>query len=488
MSIEFKRNIKKKRFHLPRLHLPRISLKKISRHPIRLPSLRIGNIVSELPIVQGGMAVCISLSNLASAVAREGGIGVIAATAIGMLEPDYFKDGRKANQRALRREIRRARQLGGRILGVNIMVAASDFDSLIKVSLEEKVDIVFLGAGLPIKGIPVRELRKSGVNIVPIVSSPRAARLIFRHWEKNHHDIPDGVVVEGPLAGGHLGFRREQLEDPAFSLEKIVPQVAEEMHNYETQYRRHIPVIAAGGIFSGKDILRFLQLGASGVQLGTRFVATHECDADHRFKDSYIQADKDDLMIIRSPVGLPGRALRSPFLQRVESGNNPAFGCPWKCLSSCNAQQARYCISMALYHARKGRFNKGFAFAGANAYKIEDIVTVKELLINLKEEFLRTVESGVVNLSMEYEKAMNRFISIKTHYRNRLRMIKKEYKKKIKKRHDSLLDEYILTLKKIESIKKDYLSYFEEIKEISLKLEGIIRGNLPISPPVGNQI
>lgn len=488
MPNPLKPRIEKNRFHLPRLRLPRIPLKKINRHPIALPGLRIGDMVSELPIVQGGMAVCISLSNLASAVSREGGIGVIAATAIGMLEPDYFKNGKQANGRALRREIRRARDLGARILGVNIMVAASDFENLVRISLEEKVDIIFLGAGLPIKGIPVQELRSAGVKVVPIVSSARAARLIFRHWETHHRDIPDGVVVEGPLAGGHLGFRPEQLREPAFSLETLVPQVADEIRTFEKRHHRHLPVIAAGGIFSGEDILRFLQLGASGVQLGTRFVATRECDADNGFKESFVQAGKEDLMIIKSPVGLPGRALRSPFLKLIESGNNPAFGCPWKCLASCNARQAKYCISMALYHARKGIFKKGFAFAGANAYKVNEIVPVKDLLMKLKREFHGTAKTGLFNLSRDYEKAMIRLNSIRKQYQDRLRMIKKEYRFKIKKHHDSLVEEYLHTVKRIEAIKKEYLNCFEGVKEIAYQLDNIIKGNqsvpFPVTPPM----
>jgi len=422
------------------------------------------------------MAVCISLSGLASAVAREGGIGVIAATAIGMLEPDYFRNGVEANRRALRREIQRARELGARALGVNIMVAASDFDSLLRVSLEEKVDVVFLGAGLPIKGIPVRDLRRAGVKVVPIVSSDRAARLIFSHWRKNHGDIPDGVVVEGPLAGGHLGFRPEQIDDPAFSLDNLVPRVVEVMGEFEKESGRRLPVIAAGGVFDGRDIDRFLGLGAGGVQLGTRFVATHECDADERFKASFVAAGRDDLTIIRSPVGLPGRALDSPFLRRVASGENRPFGCPWQCLASCNARQANYCISMALYHARKGNLEKGFAFAGANAFRVKQVVSVGELLTQLKAEFVVTVESRILSLSAEYEKALARFKTIRKETRDRLRAIRREYREKLKRRQDSLVEDYHRSLRKIEALKGDYAAYCERLKVIAAQLEEIIKG------------
>jgi nitronate monooxygenase len=483
LSVETKPIIKKIQFHLPRISLPKLSLHKINRFPVSLPELKIGNITSKLPIVQGGMAVCISLSNLASAVSREGGIGVIAATAIGMLEPDYFKNGAQANQRALRKEIRLARQKGAQILGVNIMVAASDFDRLLKVSIEEKVDIIFLGAGLPIKGIPVQEIRDAGVKIVPIVSSARAARLIFSHWQKHHRDIPDGVVVEGPLAGGHLGFRFEQIDDPAFSLERIIPRVTEEMRDFEKQSGRQLPVVAAGGIFSGKDIYRFFQLGANAVQLGTRFVATHECDADQRFKESFVKSNKKDLMIIKSPVGLPGRALRSPFLKRLETGKSPAFGCPWQCLASCNAAKANYCISMALYHARKGNLQKGFAFAGANAYKVKQMLSVGELISQLKQEFTDSIESGIFSLSKEYNKALKQFRFKKKEYQEKLRVIKKEYRKKLRQKHDSLLDDYQRTLTRIENLKTDYLKYVEKLREIAVQMDEIIKGNqaIPLS-------
>ena len=175
--------------------------------------------------------------------------------------------------------------------------------------------LVFLGAGLPIKGIPVEELRSAGVKVVPIVSSARAAGLIFKSWSKRYKDIPDGVVVEGPKAGGHLGFKEDQIDDPDFALEHILPDVVAEIKTYEDKFHRAIPVIAAGGVFTGADIYNFFKLGASGVQMGTRFVATHECDADIRFKESYISCREDDIGIIKSPVGMPGRAIRNRFLK-----------------------------------------------------------------------------------------------------------------------------------------------------------------------------
>jgi nitronate monooxygenase len=297
---------------------PRFDLSKIQWS--KMPKLRIGDCVAKLPIVQGGMGVGISLSGLASAVANEGGIGVIAANSIGMLDPDYYAGHKDANAIALRKEIIKAKEMTSGIIGVNIMVAVKDFSALLMVAIEERVEMVFLGAGLPIKGIPVEALRSAGVKVVPIVSSARAAGLIFKSWLKKYEDIPDAVVVEGPKAGGHLGFKVEQIDDPDFALERILPDVVAVIKGYEDKFRRNIPVIAAGGVFTGTDIYNLFKLGASGVQMGTRFVATHECDANFRFKESYVACNEDDIEIIKSPVGMPGRAIKSRFLNDISGG------------------------------------------------------------------------------------------------------------------------------------------------------------------------
>ena len=357
----------------------------VSRFP--MPSLRIGDKTAPLAIVQGGMGVGISLSGLASAVAREGGIGVIAANAIGMIEDDYYSDPTAANVRALRREIRAARLRSAGLIGVNIMVAVNCFHELLDAAVEEKADVLFLGAGLPIKGIPVPAIRAAGVRIVPIVSSARAARLIFKAWEKAYGDIPDGVVVEGPRAGGHLGFKPEQIDDPSFELERIIPEVVEALAEFEARWGRSLPVIAAGGIFTGEDIHRFLKLGAKGVQMATRFVATHECDADISFKKAYVSCREEDIRIIRSPVGMPGRAIRGEFLEAIDRGDKKVVRCPSRCLESCGAGEARYCISEALDAARKGDLVNGFVFCGANAHRVETIVSVHQLVNGLRQGF-----------------------------------------------------------------------------------------------------
>jgi len=360
----------------------------------KMPRLKIGGLEVKIPIIQGGMSVGISLSGLASAMANEGGIGVISAAGIGMLEPDFSTNFREANKRALRKEIRKAREMTDGIIGVNIMVALSDFDDLALVAVEEGADLIFHGAGLPLrnpKTLPRDRLRKVSTKVVPIVSSPRAAKIIFRYWAKKYNQVPDAVVVEGPLAGGHLGFKKEQIENPDYALDKILTEVISVIKLFEEQFNKHIPVIAAGGIYTGADIYKFIQLGAQGVQMATRFVATHECDASIKFKEAYVKCKKEDLVIINSPVGLPGRAIRNQFLEDVSSGIRKPFKCPWKCLKTCEFRKAPYCIALALTNAKKGKIEEGFAFAGTNAYRVDKIVSVKELIETLLEEYEKAV-------------------------------------------------------------------------------------------------
>jgi NAD(P)H-dependent flavin oxidoreductase YrpB (nitropropane dioxygenase family) len=336
------------------------------------------------------MGVGVSLSGLASAVADAGGIGVISTACIGMNEPDFRKNTKEANRRALASEIRRARRLTDGVIGVNIMMALSDYNEHIRVSMDEGVDIVFLGAGLPLRfsdGVSPERLRETRTLFVPIVSSGRAAALVFSHWERKFGRVPDGVVVEGPKAGGHLGFKREQIDDPAFALERIVPRVLEAVRPYEERSGRPLPVVAAGGVYTGSDIARHLEMGASAVQMGTRFVATHECDADIRFKEAFVRARRRDLVIIESPVGMPGRAIRNGFLDHVESGRQRPSRCSWKCIRSCPVRKAPYCIGDALIRAKGGDLSNGFPFAGANAWRVKEIVSVKDLIETLMAEY-----------------------------------------------------------------------------------------------------
>jgi nitronate monooxygenase len=355
--------------------------------PERRPqALCIGDLTASLPIIQGGMGVGVSLAGLAAAVANAGGIGVIATAGIGMIEPDLFQHFEAANLRALRKEIRRARGLSKGILGVNIMVALTNFGELVKTALEEEIDIIFSGAGLP---LDLPHYRRGGdrTKLIPIVSSGRAARIIAKRWIDRYDYPPDAVVVEGPRAGGHLGFKAEQLDDPAQALELLLADVLAEIRPFEAKARRRIPVIAGGGIYTGADIYRILQLGAAGVQMATRFVTTHECDASIDFKEAYIRASRDDITIIRSPVGMPGRAIRNRFLDDVSAGKKMPFTCPYHCIVTCDYTNSPYCIALALINAQRGRMAHGFAFAGENAYRATEIVSVPELVATLLAEY-----------------------------------------------------------------------------------------------------
>ena len=451
---------------------PRFDFSKIQWS--KMPKLRIGNSVAKLPIVQGGMGVGISLSGLASAVANEGAIGVIAANSIGMLDPDYYATHKDANAIALRKEIRKAKEMSSGLIGVNIMVAVHDFHALLTVAIQEKVDMVFLGAGLPLKGIPVEDLRSAGVKVVPIVSSARAARLIFSFWLKRYEDIPDAVVVEGPKAGGHLGFKADQIDDPDFALERILPDVVAVVKSYEDKFRKTIPVIAAGGVYTGLDIYNLFKLGASGVQMGTRFVATHECDADIRFKEAYVSCREEDIEIIKSPVGMPGRAIRSSFLKDVSSGKKMKLKCAWKCLESCDIKTARYCISLALDNARKGILEKGFAFAGSNAFRINRIISVKELLQELQTQYLCAGEKWAGRLKSEYEKAIEKLGSVKEEYlamlKNGFSSLIDECERDIEKRGIAFSEECLAAMDKINSLKAEYLKAVDKANLLKVEL------------------
>jgi NAD(P)H-dependent flavin oxidoreductase YrpB (nitropropane dioxygenase family) len=362
-----------------------------------MKNLIINDLKAPVPIIQGGMGVSVSLSGLAAAVANEGGIGVISATGIGMKEEDFFSSFMKANKRILLREISEARKKTSGIIGVNLMVALSDYDELLRASYDAEVDIVFVGAGLPLRlpdTISIDIVKNAKTKFVPIVSSARAAKIIFKSWEKNYNYVPDAIVVEGPLAGGHLGFNKEQLASPEVNLDQILTEVIDVITGFESKYEKSIPVIAAGGIYDGSDIHRVMKLGASGVQMGTRFVATDECDASNLFKEVYVNSKKEDIKIIKSPVGLLGRAIENDFLKSLAAGNKRDFKCPCRCLKSCDIKTASYCIALALVNAKEGNLADGFAFAGQNAYRIDKIVPVKTLFNQLIKEYQAAADSS----------------------------------------------------------------------------------------------
>jgi len=350
-------------------------------------ALQIGDLYVKRPIVQGGMGVAVSLSGLASAVANEGGIGVISAAAIGMLEPDYMKHFHQANKRALQKEIRKARQLTNGVLGVNIMMALTDHEELIKVAIEEKIDILFIGAGLPLhipKFVSEAGLAGHHTKLVPKVSSAKAAGLIFRYWASKYNFVPDAVVVEGPMAGGHLGFKKENVGKNRIPLKTIVEETVAMIRPFEDKFGKSIPIIAGGGISTGREMFEIMQAGAGAVKIGTRFVTTHECDASLAYKESYLAAQEEDIVIIESPVGLPGRVVRNKFVDQITAGETKPFKCPWKCLSACDFRKAPYCIAQALFNSARGNMDEGFAFAGANAYLATEINHVADVFHDLE--------------------------------------------------------------------------------------------------------
>ncbi len=355
-----------------------------------MEAFQIGDLKIKLPVIQGGMGVAISLSGLASAVANEGGVGVISAVAIGMTEPGYEKNFREANKFALRREIRKAKSLTDGVLGINLMMAITDYEDMFKIALEEKIDIVFIGAGLLLRKpstIPDSLFENSKTKFVPKVSSAKAARIIFQQWANRYNHVPDAVVVEGPLAGGHLGFKKDDLKNQKFQLPNLVSDTVSEMAPFEQRFGVEIPVIAAGGIYNGEDMYKIMQYGAKAVKMGTRFVTTHECDASIEYKESYLKCKKEDVIIIDSPVGLPGRVVLNDFVKKIQNGYTKPVKCPWKCLKTCNFREVKYCIAEALFNSARGNMSEGFSFAGSNAYLATKIQSVKETINDLIHEY-----------------------------------------------------------------------------------------------------
>ena len=351
-----------------------------------MKSLRIGNLAIAVPVIQGGMGVGISLSGLASAVANEGGVGVISSAGLGLLYRDFSDNFLEASIHGLKEEIRKAREKTRGIIGVNVMVAMTNFADMIKTAISEKVDLIIAGAGLPLD-MPSFLKKDSTTKLVPIVSSARAAKIICEKWKTNYNYLPDAVIVEGPKAGGHLGFKVEQIDDKDYSLEKLVPEIVNELKPFEEQCQKPIPLIAAGGIYTGEDINKMFELGASGVQMATRFVTTEECDASPAFKQTYIDAEEKDIEIIKSPVGMPGRAIISKFIEKVREGKKQPKKCPFKCIKTCDISKSPYCIIIALINAFKGNFENGYAFAGSNAFRATKISTVKEIFQSLIREY-----------------------------------------------------------------------------------------------------
>lgn len=346
-------------------------------------TLSIGNLNIKVPIIQGGMGIGVSKSRLAAAVANEGGVGIISGAQIGYNEPDFATNPLEANKRVLRQEIKKAKSIAPNgVIGVNIMVAMKNYAEYAKIAVEEKADMIISGAGLPLD-LP-SFVKGSKTKIVPIVSSSRAARLILKKWKKDYDVEPDAIIVEGAKAGGHLGFKSDELlNHTSQKLKDIVGDLKE----YLSKNAPKIPIIAAGGISTPEDIKEIMEAGASGVQLGTKFVTTEECDASNAYKQSYLKATKESIKIMMSPVGLPGRAIHNAFLKKAESVDHLNVDKCYNCIHKCNPATTPFCITEALINAVEGRTDEGLIFVGAGAYLADKISTVKEVMAELKTAF-----------------------------------------------------------------------------------------------------
>lgn len=349
---------------------------------MRLPELKIGEKIISVPIIQGGMGVGVSLSNLAGNVAKCGGIGVISSAQIGFKEADFETNTYEANYRALEKYIKEAKKIsqGNGMIAVNIMCVTTNYEDMVKKAADFGADMIISGAGLP-KNLP-DIVKEYDIKIAPIVSSSRAANLICKLWTTKYNYVPDMIVVEGPKAGGHLGFSIDELNDKNINIYDIVSDVKNVVKNYN----KDIPVIAAGGIFDGLDIVNAFKHGADGVQIATRFVTTKECDANIKFKEAYVNAKKEDIVIIKSPVGMPGRAIKNHFLYNLE---NYKINKCYNCIKTCDRKTVPYCITQALVNSVNGDVDNGLIFCGSNVDKINKITTVKDLI----DELIKEVEN-----------------------------------------------------------------------------------------------
>lgn len=366
--------------------------------------LVIGDLKIEKPVIQGGMGVGISLHRLAGAVAKAGGMGLISTAQIGFREPDFKTNFVEANLRAIRNEFKKAREISPEgAIGFNIMVATKHYDMWVKEAVKAGADAIISGAGLPVslpeyaeaayeemKAMGKKFLRRT--KLAPIVSTAKAAMVICKMWDRKYHRVPDFVVVEGPLAGGHLGFTKEQLAqygadstdvetsyDQA-AYDEEVKAIMKVVKGYEDKYETHIPVVTAGGIYTHEDVKHQFELGAEGVQVATRFVTTRECDAPDAYKQTYIEASKEDIVITQSPVGMPGRAILNPFLKKIKEGERSAIKSCFQCLEHCDIKTIPYCITRALVNAAEGDEDAALLFCGSNAFRSDRIETVEEVM------------------------------------------------------------------------------------------------------------
>ncbi len=346
---------------------------------MKMRPLVIGDLVAKIPVVQGGMGVGVSLSNLAGAVALEGGVGVISTAQIGYRKPEFDLHPIEANLKAIGEEIAKAKEKAkGGIIAVNIMVATRRYEDYVKAAVEAGVDMIISGAGLP---MTLPELVKGAkTKIAPIVSSVKSAQVICKYWLKKYSRLPDMVVIEGPKAGGHLGFSKEQLDHlDEMDYDTEICHIIEEVDNFGKIQNKKVPVVVAGGVFSKADMEHMISLGADGVQVATRFVTTYECDASDKYKQAYLDAKKEDIVIVKSPVGMPGRAINNAFMKRAANEQIPHGRCHL-CVQSCKPDETPYCITDALVNAVKGNVDEGLIFCGENAWRCNKMESVKEIM------------------------------------------------------------------------------------------------------------
>lgn len=346
---------------------------------MKIEPLVIGDLVAKIPVIQGGMGVGVSLSSLAGAVALEGGIGVISTAQIGYREPEFDLHPIEANLRAIGDEIRKAKEKAkGGIVGVNIMVATRRYEDYVKAAVEAGVDLIISGAGLP---MTLPELIKGAkTKIAPIVSSVKSAQVICKYWTKKYNYLPDMVVIEGPKAGGHLGFSKEQLDHiEELDYDTEIRNIISTVNDFAKTQQKEIPVVVAGGIYTREDMEHALSLGAKGVQVATRFVTTYECDASDAYKQAYLNAKKEDIVIVKSPVGMPGRAINNAFIKRTAEGQIPHGRCHL-CVQTCKPDETPYCITDALVNAVKGNTDEGLVFCGENAWRANKMESVKDIM------------------------------------------------------------------------------------------------------------
>lgn len=350
--------------------------------------MKLGNRELALPLIQGGMGVGVSMGGLAGAVAAQGAMGTLSTADAGWNEPDFAAHPQQANLRALRREVQRAKRLaaGAGLVAVNAMVATRQYADSVRTALEAGADAIVSGAGLPLELPALAEGFEA--LLAPIVSGPRAAQLICRTWEKRYGCVPDFVVLEGCQAGGHLGFEEaDLLSGLCTPLSRLIPEVLAALRPFEEKFGRAIPLFCAGGVATGAEMARCTRLGAAGAQLATRFIATEECDASQGYKDVLLAAQPEDLRIIHSPVGMPGRAVNSPLVQRLAAGmRQPPAHCSG-CIKSCHPAETPFCITHALIEAVKGNWEEGLFFSGSRVDLVDRMRTVPDLIDELMKEW-----------------------------------------------------------------------------------------------------